>query len=149
MTETPKDRTLLDSLLRQQHSRSHTEFKRAYDRAAARIEPELVGTAPTRVPADVRIKPAVDSHRSPEPPDTVTPIRSVTVGLDRPAPAQPNTHADIPPAAGTTIHTNARMRALMSWVDQNSPLKEADIHPQREPDQYRSYSRGRGIERSQ
>ncbi|MBF6166226.1 transcriptional regulator [Streptomyces gardneri] len=33
------------------------------------------------------------------------------------------------PAEGTTIQTNARMRALMSWVDTTAPLKEHDIHP--------------------
>ncbi|WP_405178426.1 hypothetical protein OG225_30670 [Nocardia sp. NBC_01377] len=41
-----------------------------------------------------------------------------------------------------------RMRELMSWVDANSPIKERDIHPHHEPDRKRSYSRGRGVERS-
>ncbi|MET7773407.1 hypothetical protein [Nocardia sp. NPDC005366] len=41
-----------------------------------------------------------------------------------------------------------RMRELMSWVDAHSPIKERDIHPQREPDRNRSHNRKRGVERS-
>ncbi|MFI6363175.1 hypothetical protein ACIBG0_10545 [Nocardia sp. NPDC050630] len=42
-----------------------------------------------------------------------------------------------------------RMRELMSWIDTNSPLKERDIHPHREPERpHNNYSRGYGVERS-
>lgn len=53
------------------------------------------------------------------------------------------------PRDGTTIQTSARLRSCMSWVDANSPLKERDIHPHREPERNRdTYSRGHGVERT-
>ncbi|MET7773768.1 helix-turn-helix transcriptional regulator [Nocardia sp. NPDC005366] len=56
------------------------------------------------------------------------------------------------PTAHTTTDRReraaARTRALADYAASTAPIKEADIHPEQEPGRYRSYSRGRGVERS-
>lgn len=169
------DGTVLKSLLRQRHIQSHPDFRRAYDRLAREVEPELMGTAPAKaqfyrwLSGDIqglprgqycRILEAMFPGHTAEELFTRTSVaaRETAARLDGKPEQREMVSASGESASADTAHPseapgsstvsadrmNARMRALMSWVDQNSPLKERDIHP----DPYRSYSRGRGVERS-
>ncbi|MGW3278009.1 helix-turn-helix domain-containing protein [Nocardia rhamnosiphila] len=44
-------------------------------------------------------------------------------------------------------HDPERISALMAWVDNNSPVKERDVHPAHLQERY-GYSRSRGVERN-
>ncbi|MET7773409.1 hypothetical protein [Nocardia sp. NPDC005366] len=171
MTRPQTEGNELKAMLRERFWYTHSKFRHEFDKAAAEHAPWMVGHAPAR---GTLARWCSGGLKDLPYPDYCQVLEAMFPGVEARemfGPAQPRTNgrrplptpppppapnpqprpgergADTPPAAGTTIHTNARMRALMSWVDQNSPLKERDIHPQ-QPDRYRSYSRGHGVERS-
>ncbi|WP_043676201.1 hypothetical protein [Nocardia vulneris] len=166
--------TVLKSLLREKHWQSHPEFQRAYDKVAQQIEPELVGTAPAKaqfyrwLAGDIQGLPRAHYCRVLEamfPGKTVeelfahhtrTPIGpagEIPVQHDHERVSSRDRVEGVPaaerPRPVSSAAANARMRELMSWVDLTSPLKERDIHADRErPQDHRTYSRGSGVERT-
>ncbi|WP_405178427.1 hypothetical protein OG225_30675 [Nocardia sp. NBC_01377] len=160
MTRHLGDGTVLKAMLRARHMQTHSVFTREYEKVAAEHEPDMVGRAPKKAqfyrwlsgdlkdlpyPGHCRVLeamfPAVKveelfatgPRRTARRQPSANRINTLTKPPSKPRPAE-----DGGPEAKA-----ARMRALMSWVDANSPLKEADIHPEH----YRTYSRGRGVER--
>ncbi|MGW0248963.1 hypothetical protein ACWDYH_20245 [Nocardia goodfellowii] len=80
------------------------------------------------------------------------PVRPELLALEDARRTQP-THETASPAGATAAPPSCspvspRMRQLMSWIDDRSPVKEHDIPRQSTERNYHSYSRSHGVERA-
>ncbi|CAM3986091.1 HTH cro/C1-type domain-containing protein [Nocardia ninae] len=154
--------TVLKSLLQERHWQTLSAFRREYDRVAAQCEPHMVGRAPAKAqfyrwlsgdlkgmpyPDHCRVLEAMLPGTTAEEMFTRKTSSTTSPRPNRPAQPEPMPATERPHLSACT--GSARMRALMSWVDVTSPLKERDIHAGRErPQDHRTYSRGGGVQRS-
>ncbi|MGW5109141.1 hypothetical protein [Nocardia sp. NPDC004123] len=159
--------TQLKVQLRQRHWQTHRVFLREYDKAAARLDPDLVGSGPLKaqfyrwLAGDLKTLPYPDHCRVLEEmlPGYTAGELFEPVARPRPIrPADPDRLLRVSPLSGDsnespdsvvgsggkpsqqeiTAAIDTRMRSLMSWISETAPLKERDIH--------RDYGHGPSVE---
>ncbi|MEU1956432.1 hypothetical protein [Nocardia rhamnosiphila] len=168
MTTPEPPRTVLKALLQEDYMFSHREFTRAYDKAASEVDRSLIGCGPSKaqyykwLAGDIKhrlprgyhcrvLEAMFPGYRAEElfaAPDRIE--QHTATPTARPV-APPTGHTSPTPVPAwrerETLRTSPRLRALMSWVDNNSPVKERDVHPPQFQKQY-GYSRSHGVERN-